>query len=264
MRLALTFFLFSFPIFLNSAIAQDSEYQKREFTAKEGHTLPYRILYPKNYTSKKKYPLVLFLHGAGERGADNEIQLVHGSKLFEKYREDFPAIVIFPQCPKDSYWASAQVNRNTTPLSISFDYKNNDIKWPLEAALSLVKELSKKESVDKKRIYITGISMGGMGTFEAISREPKLFAAAIPICGGGDTTYCDRYAKKLPLWIFHGAVDKVVSVELSRAMYAALKNQQAVVKYTEYPGVDHNSWDNAFAEPEYLPWLFAQKKGKRN
>lgn len=262
MRLPILLILFLLVFCQNSAQAQEGEYLKKQFTTKDGHTLPYRILYPKNYTSKNKYPIVLFLHGAGERGTDNEIQLTHGAKLFASHQDDFPAIVIFPQCPKDSYWSSAQIDRSTSPLSISFDYKKNEIKWPLEAVLALVKEISKKESVDKKRIYVTGISMGGMGTFESISREPKLFAAAIPICGGGDTTYASVYAKKLPVWIFHGAADSVVSVELSRRMYSALKNQKARVTYTEYPGVDHNSWDKAFAEPEYLPWLFSQKRGR--
>jgi predicted peptidase len=260
MRFPILLLLLSF-LFQNAAVAQEGSYLKQEFT-KDGHTLPYRILYPKNYTSKKKYPIVLLLHGAGERGNDNELQLIHGADLFLNHQDDFPAIVIIPQCPKDNYWSSAQINRNTTPLTISFDYPKNEIRWPLDAALSLVKHIAKKESVDKKRIYVTGLSMGGMGTFEAIAREPKLFAAAIPICGGGDTTSVSAYAKKIPVWIFHGAADGVVSVELSRQMHAALKSHGARVIYTEYPGVGHNSWSLAFAEPEYLPWLFGQKKGR--
>lgn len=261
MRLFNLVLLFVFIISFDKKVqAQKDIFLAKEFTTKEGRVLPYRILFPKNYTRSKKYPVVVFLHGAGERGIDNEKQLTHGSQLFLEHQEDFPAIVIFPQCPQDSYWSSAKVDRTTTPLTIQFDYANTPITWPLEATLSLVKTIVKKESVAKKRIYITGLSMGGMGTFEAISRQPGLFAAAAPICGGGDTTFCKEYAKKLPLWIFHGANDRVVNVELSRQMYSKLKSEGAQVKYTEYPGVDHNSWDNAFADPEYLPWLFGKSK----
>ncbi|MBB5284253.1 putative peptidase [Rhabdobacter roseus] len=238
-------------------------FEKREYSHANGQTLPYRILYPANYDRSQKYPLVLLLHGGGERGTDNEKQLAHGAKLFVAQQADFPAIVVAPQCPPESYWSSVKIDRSTAPITLDFDYAARPMTWPLEAALALVKELSKKEAVDKNRLYITGLSMGGMGTFEAISRQPKLFAAAAPICGGGDTTYCDRYVQRLPFWIFHGDADQVVGVAESRRMYRTLQQKKARVKYTEYPGVNHNSWDNAFAEPEYLPWLFGQSKKKK-
>ena len=244
-----------------AATAQDmSLFQKKEFN-ESGKMLPYRILYPETYDKSKKYPLVLFLHGAGERGSDNESQLMHGGALFlaDSNRKNFPAIVIFPQCPTDSSWGSVKVDRTKTPLSFSFDYTMPQT-WAMKAVIGLTKQVASIESVDKSRIYISGLSMGGFGTFEAVYQYPKLFAAAMPICGGGDTLHYDKRVKKIPFWVFHGDADAVVNVENSRAMVRTLKAIGVDVKYTEYPGVNHNSWDNAFAEPAYLSWMFSYKK----
>lgn len=239
------------------AMAQDSLYQKKVFQASNGLELPYRILLPQEYDPHKKYPVVLFLHGAGERGNDNEKQLVHGAKLFltPENRKNFPAIVIAPQCPAENYWGSVIVDRTTSPFTLSFDY-SRPATTALSAAIELVKKIITEEGVDKKRVYITGLSMGGMGTFEAVYRYPKLFAAAAPVCGGGDAERYTRQAAKIPFWIFHGDADAVVSVKESRTMVEKLKKLNAVVKYTEYGGVNHNSWDNAFAEPDFMKWLF--------
>ncbi|MBC7891897.1 MAG: dienelactone hydrolase family protein [Sphingobacteriaceae bacterium] len=236
-------------------------FEKSAYQDAAGNVLPYRILFPKNYDRTQKYPLVLFLHGAGERGADNEKQLTHGGKLFldEKARTDFPAIVVFPQCPPESYWSSVKIDREKRPMSLDFSY-NDRLNWPTQAAIDLVKNLLKTEGVDKNRVYLMGLSMGGMGTFETLSRYPKLFAAATPICGGGDPDLAKKYAKRLPLWVFHGDADPVVEVKYSREMVAKLKELRANVQYTEYPGVGHDSWNNALAEPKLLPWLFGQKK----
>lgn len=250
--------------FANFVAYTQEGFQLRTFETKDGHTLPYQILYPKNYDRTQKYPIVLVLHGAGERGNDNQKQLTHGSKLFlnEENRAKFPAIVVFPQCASDSYWMSGKIDRTKQPIELIFDYPKAP-NWPLKAAIDLVKKLIKEEAVDKKRMYITGLSMGGMGTFEALSRYPKLFAAAAPICGGGNLELTKKYAKRVPLWIFHGSVDAVVKVQYSRDIYAALQANGTKVKYTEYPNVNHNSWDNAFAEPEFLSWMFSHIKGKK-
>jgi len=235
-------------------------YQKKEFTY-NGKALPYRILYPANYDKSKKYPLLLFLHGGGERGNDNERQLAWGAKLFltEENRKNFPAIIIFPQCPEDSYWAASTIDRTTTPFKIEFDY-TKEPTWALTASNELVKKIMNEEGVDKKQVYITGLSMGGMGTFESIYRYPQLYAAALPICGGGDTKQYDKRVAKVPFWIFHGSADAVVNPQLSRDMVEKLKSLKADVKYTEYPGVNHNSWENVFKEPDYLSWMLAHKK----
>ena len=249
---------------LNIAQAQDlNPYEKREFKTANGNTLPYRLLFPKNYDKSKKYPLILFLHGAGERGTDNEKQLVHGSKMFleAQNRERFPAIVVMPQCPEDSYWASVKVDRDKQPMTFAFDYTRPS-NWPLVAAYDVVKQLVREESVDKHRLYIMGLSMGGMGTFEQVFNHSKTYAAAVPICGGADVAAYDKRVRKTPYWVFHGAADSVVPVENSRRMVERLKALKVPVQYTEYPGVNHNSWDNAFAEPELLPWLFSHSRRK--
>lgn len=245
-----------------SLFSQDlSLYQKKEYQYADGKVLPYRILYPENYDKSKKYPLVLFLHGAGERGNDNEKQLIHGSKLFldTGNRKNFPAIVVFPQCPENSFWSSISIDRNKTPVTFEFNY-GNPITWPLDAVQKLMKQLLKEEAIDKKKCFITGLSMGGMGTFEMVYRFPKLFAAAQPICGGGDVFRYDERVKKTSFRVFHGDADAVVSVNESRAMVNKLKSLKLDVTYTEYPGVNHNSWDNAFAEPTFLSWMFSHKR----
>ena len=243
--------------------AQDlSQFEKKEFVSSHGDTLLYRVLYPVNYDPGKKYPLMLVLHGAGERGNDNEKQLTHGGKLFlaDSNRSKYPAIILFPQCPENSYWSSVKIDRSTQPLTISFDYASSQITPPLRSALELTKTFINEGKADKKRIYITGLSMGGMGTFEAVYREPKLFAAAAPICGGGDTKAYNKQAANVPFRIFHGEDDAVVSVDLSRAMLGRLKELGASVQYVEYPDVNHNSWDNAFAEPDFLDWFFTKRR----
>jgi len=236
-------------------------YEKKEFKYADGQVLPYRILYPENYDKNKKYPLLLLLHGAGERGKDNEKQLTWGSKLFitAENRKNFPAIVVFPQCPEESFWAVTKIDRTTTPFKIEFDY-TAEPNWPLAAANALVIKLSNEEGVDKSRVYISGLSMGGMGTFESVYRYPDLYAAALPICGGGDVNHYDKRVAKVPFWVFHGAVDAVVNPQLSRDMVEKLKSLKAEVKYSEYPGVNHNSWENAFAEKDYLNWMLLHKK----
>lgn len=237
-------------------------YEKKEFIH-NGDTLRYRIMYPENYSAARKYPLVLFLHGSGERGSDNEAQLVHGARLFSDSanRKKYPAIVIFPQCPRNDFWSriSRDPNKKDSLNGVSFP-----VDQPAGKALSLTMQLLdqfvNEKIADKKRIYVGGLSMGGMGVFEILWRKPKFFAAAIPICGGGNPEKSKVYGKKLPVWIFHGDNDQSVRVSHSRLMFQELKKVKAKVRYTEYPGVGHNSWENAFAEPGLLPWLFAQKK----
>ena len=234
-------------------------YLKKEYNSGESSILPYRILFPENYDKSKEYPLILVLHGAGERGNDNEKQLIHGGKLFldSAVRKHYPAIVVFPQCAQEDYWSSVVIDRNKMPLVLSFDY-SRQVTTPLSNAISLTRDLIRDEAVDKKRVYITGLSMGGMGTFEAVHRFPKIFAAALPICGGGDTNLYKKV--NLPFWVFHGSDDAVVDVTYSRQMVEKLKALNVDVNYTEYPGVNHDSWNNAFAEQDFLRWMFAQKR----
>lgn len=247
-------------ISFSSTIAQDiPAFEKRVYV--EGKdTLRYRILFPENYDRAKHYPVVLFLHGAGERGNDNIKQLTHGMNLFADpaNRSKYPVIVIAPQCPENQSWNSMKANRDVMPIAREFNYKA-PIPRPLELAINLTKRVVKEEKANKKMVFISGLSMGGMGTFEAVGRFPKMFKAAAPICGGGDKSYYSKSQAKVAFWIFHGDADKTVDVKYSREMYARLQELKANVKYTEYPGVGHNSWTNAFAEPEFLPWLLNRK-----
>lgn len=251
--------LFALVSLVLSAISQEKEiYSKMNFI-RGTDTLRYRLLYPLNYNPKKKYPVVLFLHGAGERGSDNEIQLTHGWKLFADSlnRAKYPAFVVFPQCPVNEFWARISTNRITQQWEFA---SSEPMTRPLTMVSALMDSFATSGSVNKKKIYIGGLSMGGMGTFDMLWRKPGFFAAAFPICGGGDSTKASVYGKKFPIWIFHGADDPVVNVNNSRRMVAALEASKAKVKYTEYPGVKHDSWNNAFAEPELMSWIFAQHR----
>lgn len=238
-----------------------SEYEKQTYTALSGQVLPYRVLYPKNYDRSRRYPLVVVLHGSGERGVDNEKQLALGSDLFleKSVRDRFPAIVVFPQCPPDSFWASVTFDRRTRPYTIEFQ-ANNNLTRPLQAVVDLVQKFKTDGLVDSNRLYLLGLSMGGMGVFETLAHYPDLFAGAVSICGGGNPELADAYARKVKLWIFHGGSDSAVNVAYSRRMVSRLKALKAAVRYTEYPGVDHESWEPTFADPQLLPWLFAQHK----
>ncbi len=235
---------------------------ERQFFIEGDDTLFCRILSPIHFTVGKKYPLIIVLHGSGERGNDNDAQLTWGSDLFldSANREKFPAIVVFPQCPADSSW-SVRVKSKAKDSANLFKFPMDvPPTKPLRMVINFIDTLVKGGNVDSKRVYVGGLSMGGFGTFEILWRKPALFAAAFPVCGGGNPEGAKIYGRRFPLWVFHGADDDVVPVANSRIMVDALKAAGARIKYTEYPGVKHDSWKNAFAEPELLPWLFAQKK----
>lgn len=248
------------PVFVK---AQDNNHDlyERQFFIEGDDTLFCRILSPLHFSPEKKYPLIVVLHGSGERGNDNDAQLKWGSDLFldSANREKFPAIVVFPQCPADSSWSVSIRTKNPDSAGIRFPMDVPATK-PLRMVMNFIDTLAKGGTVDPKRIYIGGLSMGGFGTFEILWRKPHLFAAAFPICGGGNPAGAKLYGRNFPIWVFHGADDDVVPVNNSRIMVDALKAAKAKVKYTEYSGVKHDSWKNAFAEPELLPWLFAQKR----
>ena len=230
------------------------------FVAKEfkpqadGPSLQYRILSPANYDANQKYPVVLFLHGAGERGDDNLAQLKHGMSEFakEETRKKFPAFVIAPQCPKNRKWVEVDWSaaEHSSPENPS---------EPLGLTLKLLDQMQKDFSIDANRIYVTGLSMGGYGTWDALERRPEFFAAGIPICGGGDLAGA-KVMKDVPIWCFHGDNDGAVPVKRSRDMIAAIKAAGGDPKYTEYPGVGHDSWTATYKNPEVIAWLFAQKR----
>ncbi|MFY0253997.1 dienelactone hydrolase family protein [Chitinophaga sp. 30R24] len=245
------------------AVAQDYSQYSYESFSRKGDLLRYRLLMPANYDVHKKYPLIVFLHGSGERGTDNNAQLLHGGSLFLEgsIRRQYPAFVLFPQLPPNQTWAPMVFERDSSGKVTRAEFPLDGAPTPPTALLtSLLDSLLATGKIDTKRVYIGGLSLGGMGTFYMISVHPDLFAAAFPICGAGNVKEAYRFAKKVPVWIFHGGDDKIVPVEASRAYNAQLKSLGAEVKYTEYPGVGHNSWDHVFQEPDLLPWLFGHSK----
>lgn len=242
-----------FILFCNSgAIAQMVETFEKKQLISGRDTLPYRLLYPVDYNPAKKYPLILFLHGAGSWGNDNEKHLKSVPMLFldSTNRKMYPCFILVPQCTKEEPW----VRFPGFPNSIATpDTPTTSTKLTLE----LIKELKNELPLKQNHIYITGLSLGGEGTFDFLSRAPELFAAAIPICGIADTAKAKNYSK-VPLWAFHGDEDKVNDVKYTRMIISSLKKAGGKPKYTEYKGVKHNSWINAYAEPTLLKWLFDQ------
>ena len=223
-------------------------YQKR-WLVQGKDTLPYRLLLPEKYDSTKKYPLIFFLHGAGERGNDNSSQLTHGASLFLEpaTRQQFPAIVVFPQCSASGYWSNAWREFDSTK-AVNFTFlQGGDPTNDMRLLQELIMYIIINYPVQKEQVYVGGLSMGGMGTFELARRNPTLFAAAFPICGGAHPATA-KIMRHINWWIFHGAKDDVVKFEYSAAMSEALKKNKATVKFSLYPEANHNSWDLAFAE----------------
>lgn len=217
-------------------------------------SLPYRLLYPLNYNKNKKYPIVVFLHGSGQRGNDNESQLIGVPKHLTDTvgRIKYPCFILVPQCSKKDVW----VKFPNFPSSL----ETTRIATP-SAALTLEKLdlLIKNLPIDRKRVYVTGYSMGGEGAFDFLTHRPDLFAAAVPICSVSDTAKA-KLISKIPIWAFHGDQDEVNNVKYSRLMIAALEKHNGNPKYTEYHGVKHNSWTKAYDEPGLFDWLFSQRR----
>jgi predicted peptidase len=240
---------------LHSSAAQPLDrFSKHLFQEGRGTTLPYRLLAPREIKSGQKYPLVIFLHGAGERGSDNEKQLVHGMKNFasDEIMAKYPAFVIAPQCPEGMRWVEVDWSADSHAMPA-------EPSRPMAALLALVDRFVAEQPVDERRIYLTGLSMGGYGVWDAIQRKPDLFAAAAPICGGGDPAHAERI-KHIPVWAFHGDSDTAVKPKRSREMIEALKKAGGSPKYTEYASTGHDSWTRTYADPQFFAWLFAQKK----
>ncbi|HEY8683212.1 MAG TPA: prolyl oligopeptidase family serine peptidase [Rhodanobacter sp.] len=226
-----------------------------------GKTHRYQVFVPDGWTSRRSWPVVLFLHGSGERGSDNHSQLSQGlPPWLKEHGEDFPAVVVIPQAPDDSAW-SGEIE---------------------QMALQALDDSIKRYHGDRQRLYLTGLSMGGYGAWQIALDHPGMFAAAAIICGGirhpndSDRLYVrgipadvtDPYAwvaahiGKLPVWIFNGAIDDVVPPAESQRMHAALQARGDDVRYTEFPGVGHGAWPAAYATTELWPWMFSHRLGK--
>ena len=235
------------------ALAMEVDFASEQFSAPNLGSLNYRIHRPTEVNKALGYPLIVFLHGAGERGDDNQRQLTHGAQDILAYARSrsTPAIVVAPQVPEGERWVD-------TP----WDQRSHSMPSSPSRSMSLLMGLLQKllagEMVDSKRVYVTGLSMGGYGTWDLIQRWPDVFAAALPICGGGDADMADRI-KHIPIWAFHGSEDNVVMPERSRDMVTALVSVGGSPLYTEYEGVFHDSWTPTYQNSKVLDWLFSQR-----
>jgi predicted peptidase len=228
--------------------------EAREWKAADGSIIKYRWSAPEKIEPGKTYPLVLFLHGSGERGDDNTAQLKHGVMPIIRGAEKLGTSVflIAPQCPADRWWSAAKPDR--TALNAA-DQPNA----LMENLLALITSIQKDNPIDPKRFHVTGISMGGFGTWDLLGRAPDRIASALPICGGGDPALASKF-KDVPLWAFHGDADEVVPATATRNMIEALENAGGKPKVTYYPGVGHNSWTSTYDNPEVIRWLLDQSK----
>jgi predicted peptidase len=209
--------------------------------------LPCRVLLPEPYEPQRvQYPLVVFLHGSGERGTDNGLQLKNGIRAFEapERRRRFPCIVVAPQCPKDDTFGGSWYGGTSRTQ---------------QAVISLVRELSTRRSVDARRVSLLGFSMGAIGLWAMLERAPGLFAAAVPIAGDLDVERA-RDLVNFPLWAFHGERDELVPNTNTRAFAALAQKLGGLARYTEFPGVGHDAWGPTFARDELYEWLFAQRR----
>lgn len=200
-------------------------------------SMKYLLYLPEDYDQQERWPLLLFLHGGGERGDDLELLKMHGPPKLAAAGKQFPMIIVSPQCPPDERWQSVTL-------------------------LALLDDLSEKYNVDEDRIYLTGISMGGFGLWALAFDAPDRFAALAPICGGGET-YWAKSIKHIPAWAFHGELDDGVPVRRSQEMVDALTAAGGDPKLTIFPGVGHISWPTVYDDPEFYEWLLEQKRAER-
>ena len=234
---------------LSLARGDDAAKQSDAKPGQSGHTFQkevtvmvkadYLLFLPEGYGQDpaKKWPVILFLHGAGERGADLNKVKAHGPPKIVEQRKDFPFIVISPQCPEGKWWEP-------------------------DVLVGLLDDvLAKHPAADRERVYLTGLSMGGFGTWQTAIEYPDRFAAIAPICGGG-SRYRARGIKHIPTWVFHGDKDEVVPVEASIEMVDALKAAGGDVQFTRYPDAGHDSWTVTYDNPKLYEWFLSHKLGK--
>ncbi|QDV05140.1 esterase [Planctomycetes bacterium Poly30] len=244
---------FAATVFMSTSCAEE-EFVPGHVTV-HGVTTHYRLLAPETIEEGQRYPLILFLHGAGERGSDNELQLKHfpSKMLTPERRAAFPCFLLAPQCPEEGRWTTDNWgSKSSQPLP-------SEPTDPMAGAIAALIRTVGEQAIDMDRIYLTGLSMGGYGTFELATRYPDWFAAAAPVCGGGDERSAARLVG-LPLSVWHGDADQAVPVENSRQIVAELKELGIEADYHELPGVGHDAWTAAYGADGCLDWLFAQRR----
>ena len=222
------------------------------FQAPEDGMLRYRLSAPSTIDSADGAPLVIFLHGAGERGEDNLSQLKHGALDIHHFsqQQDIPAFILAAQVPAEEQWVD-------TPWSDNAHRIPDRPSRSMRLLMALIDSLIDESPINKHRVYLAGLSMGGFGVWDLLARRQQFFAAAIPVCGGGDIATAN-VIKGTPIWAFHGADDVVVKPRRSRDMVQALRAVGGQPKYTEYEDVGHDAWTLAFADSEVMAWMFSQ------
>ena len=228
-------FLFALLLGLSAGVrSAPGEQQAARLDVQVRVTLDYLLFLPEGYDEKDSWPLMLFLHGAGERGDDPELVKTHGPPKIVETNKDFPFILVSPQCKAKRWWESLELT-------------------------ALADEIVAKYKVDEDRIYVTGLSMGGFGTWSLAAYTPNRFAAIAPICGGGEPYWTKRFSH-VPAWVFHGAKDRLVPPQRSQAMVDALKKHGGNPKLTVYPEAEHDAWTETYDNPELYDWLLQQKR----
>ncbi|QEG37379.1 carboxylesterase family protein [Bythopirellula goksoeyrii] len=234
-------------------------YEARSFTSSEGNTLPYRLFVPRDYNPDKQYPIVLFHHGGGGAGSDNRRNLESACVrewILPEVQAKNPCFIVAPQFPDKETFRSRSTESATEFMNVIFRTMHE-----------ILDSLETEFSIDKSREYVTGLSFGGECVWMSIVERPDRFAAAVPICatdgiiGMAAAERATKFAQ-LPVWIFHGNADDTVPVDSSRKTVKALRDTGGNPKYTEYPGVDHYSWDRAYRDPGLIEWLFAQSQSQ--
>jgi predicted peptidase len=243
--LALLFFVSG----LRLVWAQDNidGFVARIYRNASGESMPYRLFIPREYDTQKAYPLILWLHGAGGAGTDNVANIsqdqISGTRTWTepKTQAKYPSFVLVPQSPGN--WVD----------------KIDELSPQMRLVVGMLESLKTEFNIDAARVYVAGQSDGGYGTWNLITQRPDLFAAAIPLCGGGDPGLAKRIAR-MPLWVFHGRRDDVIPVSESRRMIDAIRRAGGRPRYTEYGNLGHELWKRTFAEPDLVPWLFSQHR----
>jgi len=250
--------LFRTPLIVIMVLTYSCQGQERELFQKHSYEgekgqLPYRLHVP-DIENGRTYPLILYFHGAGERGTDNEISLKNGVLNFVSDYNliNNPCFILVPQCNKHYRWVE-------TDWNAPFHTQPNEMSVPMRATKELLSEIIKNYPIDTDRLYVTGLSMGGFATWDIISRFPDMFAAAIAVCGGGDETTAERISH-IPIWAFHGSNDKVVLPFRTVNMVDAIRKNGGNAILTIYEGMEHNVWSNTYSNQEVIDWLFRQRK----
>lgn len=230
----------------------------RSFTGSNGLKLPYRLHVPDRASYKNKAPLLMFMHGAGERGYGNDSQIgpavfIAGPGVWAigERAKAVPLFMLAPQCPPEDHWDGLQ----TPPAGLQFTGSTRSMKTAIELLDQVIKD---NPTIDTKRVYVMGMSMGGFATWEMVSRWPEKFAAGIPMCGGGSKKY-GPVLVNMPLWVIHGDADGSVDYKLDQVMVDYLKSLGGMPRFSLYKGVGHIVWEPAYRnETELFPWLFSQ------